>query len=298
MKTYNFAGVHRIILSTVRRVILQNIPTFAFPRENIKVHKLKSDFLDADLIQLRISTLPIPLAPTLTQFDSFIKHEKNSQTTPLTMICKVENKSSDIRHVTTNDCTFSRFFVSDALASDVSDANAIQIPYTKPILLCSLKKNESIHFTATSTLNTPIKSVIFTACSKCFFTDTGNFMISPRQGYDSINLLLSAIRIIKFKLDNFFNYIVYDSDIDTKAKLIFPNDRYTIPLLVVHYMQLHKNVKYAGAKCEHLLEPKGTIVYSLINPTIAIEQVLKDVIASILLDVNEFEKLVVGLVKN
>jgi hypothetical protein len=295
MKTYNFAGVHRVILSTTRRVILQNIPTFAFPRENIKVHKLKSDFLDADLVQLRISTLPIPLAPTLTQFDSFIKHEKNPQTTPLTMVCKVENKSSDIRHVTTNDCTFSRIFkTSNALTLDASNANTIHILYTKPILLCSLKKNESIHFTATSTLDTPLKSVIFTACSKCFFTDNGKFMISPRQGHESLNLLLSAIRIIKYKLDNFFNYVVYNSS----GKLIFPNDRYTMPLLIVHYMQLHKNIKYAGAKCEHLLESKGTIVYTLIDRTITIEQVLKNVISSILIDINEFEKVVVGLLKN
>lgn len=290
MKTYNFAGVHRVILSTVRRVILQNIPTFAFPRENIKVHKLKSDFLDADLVQLRISTLPIPLAPTLTQFDSFIKHEKNPQTTPLTMVCKVENKSSDIRHVTTNDCTFSRIFASDALTSDASDSNAIHIIYTKPILLCSLKKDESIHFTATSTLNTPIKSVIFTACSKCFFTDNGKFMISPRQGHESLNLLLSAIRIIKYKLDNFFNYVVCN----LSGKLIFPNDRYTMPLLIVHYMQLHKNIKYAGAKCEHLLESKGTIVYTLIDPTITIKQALKDVIENILQDINKFENLIVS----
>jgi len=238
MKIYNFSGVPRVILNTVRRTILQHIPANGFLPNNIEVIKLKSDFLDVDFIQLRISTLPAP--------------------NELTITCNIENSTSSIRHVTTSDCTFN-----------------ISNPYPKPIRLFSLKEGEMIHFTATTTLDTPIKSAIFLSCSKCFFTDQGKFIISPRVGFDSKYILLNAIDIIRHQLET---GIIKDD------KIIFPNDRYTMPLLFVYYMQLHKNVKYAGAKCDHLLETQGSICYTLSDKTIKIETIMHDVKKCILKD--------------
>ena len=260
MYSYNFSNTSRIILNSIRRTILQSVPTFAFSQENIIIHTFKSNNLDPDIIRFRISTIPVPTLLSKKEFDSCLL---SNSIKGITMKCSVQNELPEVRHVTTNDCTFDQ-----------------PNPYKNKILICSLQQGERIDFTATAITGQGLNHAIFCPTSKCYFTETGKFVIHPRINYNGNKLLLDAINILKFKLKHINNFISIE-----KNKIIFLNDKFTLPMLLVDYLQDHKAIKYAGAKCNHLLESEGCIDYMCESK---VENVLEEIIEKIKNDLDTF----------
>ena len=250
MIVFNFANIKKSILNAVRRTILQRIPTFAFDKDNIIVHELVSDSLDPDFIKLRLSTLPVQVAPSKSDIESFYS---GNVVEGITIDCNVENNISNVYDVTTNDCS-----------------NCV---YKTPIHICSLKEGEKIRFTAIATVNTALLSTAnHLPCGKCFFTDNGCFSISPRVGYDAKDLVIDAIDIIKGSLEKICRREI---GIFTEGEITFTNDRYTMTGLLVQYMQDHELVEFAGS-----------LVYRLVGK-VGVDDVLRDVVGKILGDLEE-----------
>jgi DNA-directed RNA polymerase subunit L len=172
----------------------------------------------------------------------------------------MHNESSEVRYVTTNDCTFDQ-----------------PNPYKKNILIYSLQQGEKIDFTATAIIGKGLDHAIFCPTSKCYFIST-KLIIHPRINYSASQILNDAIKILKEKLAN-LDFISIQ-----KNKIIFPNDKFTLPMLIVDYLQEHKTIKFAGAKCNNLLESDGCIDFICEGN---IQAILQEIAEEITLDLND-----------
>jgi len=254
-----------VVVNAIRRTMLQNVPTFAFDTENIVVTRMKSAIYDADYIRLRISNMPVVEGPTEEEFRKFLEENQDwvlnndpegltTEIKGITMSCAIHHTKGgdDILNVTTDMCTFTK------------DGKPIKNPYPTPILICKLKKEESIDFSATATLNIPHQSAIFHPVYRCYFTeesgDKHHMRIASRTNIDEDILLRRAVEIIRMRIDHFLG-IIGSENTETGGKIVFPFDRFTLPQLFTDYIQDHPAVDYAGYKCDHLLGTQGTIFY-------------------------------------
>ena len=252
---FKCSGTKRVILNSIRRTILQSIPTFGFSQEYIQINALKSDCLDSDIMKHRISMIPVPTLLSEKEFDSFLLNQK-SIIKGITMKCCMENTGLSILHVTTKNCIFDQ-----------------PNPYKNDILICSLQSGEKIDFIATAIVGT--SHAIFCPTSKCYLTEEFLY-IYPRINYSASKILLDAIKLLKLKLNN----------IEIKPdKIIFPNDKFTLPILLVDYLQDHESIKYAGAMCNHLLESDGYIHF-LCKDDKKIDTIFCEIVQNVLLDLD------------
>lgn len=240
---FHFSNTRRVLLNTLRRTILRDLPTLAFPRSSVRMEKLTSKILDDEIVALRISTIPIPP----------LQHG-------LFMACDVSNTTEDKIHVTTSDCTY---------WSGLEKAVTVANPFTRPIRICPLSTGETIRFSALASLATPASfssnesesGFLHTPCSKCFFDEDGKFTLYPRRGYKATNILLDALEVIRVRVES------CEAGIPAKGlttgEIVFRDDRYTMPMLLSEYLRDEKEVEFVAAHCEHLLEAEGQVTVKL-----------------------------------
>lgn len=312
MDTYKFK-TNNCIVNTLRRVIMRQVPNYAFDPKNIKFTKNTSVF-NNDVLRLRFSNLPV--VGIINDEDTFneylennyswvVNSERNIETeikktqndidsiyendltvellqdnNVLTMYCKVQhnNTKTEILNVTTDMC---EFFINE---------KKIKSPYKNPLLLLKLRYNEEIEFSVSSRMSIPFESPIYSSVENVYFIEKGDnyeFKIIPRNQYfKSSNILKRAIKIIKEMLKIASEMIEDNNEI--KGSFEINNDKFTLPSLLVYYLQDHKDVLFAGYHCEHMLGEK-TIIYYTIKDTTKIKKVMNDVVKSINKDLDKLK---------
>lgn len=312
MDTYKFK-TNNCIVNTLRRVIMRQVPNYAFDPKNIKFTRNTSVY-NNDILRLRFANLPVigiindedtfneylennynwvvslernidtEIKKTQNDIDSIYENditvELLQDNNVLTMYCKVKhnNTKTDILNVTTDMC---EFFINE---------KKIKSPYKSPILLLKLRYDEEIEFSISSRMSIPYESPNYSSVENVFFTEKGDnyeFKIIPRNQYfKSSNILKRAIKIIREML-TVVNELIEDTT-DTKGSFEINNDKFTLPSLLVHYLQDHKDVLFAGYHCEHLLGERSIIYYTLKDST-KIKKVMTDIIKSINKDLDKLK---------
>jgi len=272
------------MMNTLRRIIMQNVAGLAFT--DITVHKLKTSLYDADYLKMRISNIPVHGCSDelYTEYirgnqDWIVSNDPDGQTIEVrgySMTCSVTNEdpSAGVIDVTTDHCAFS-----------MGD-RTIDNPYKIPILIFQLKHTESISFTAHSTLGLPLTSAIFQPTTRCHFrvAEKGGyrFYIASRTDIGVDKIIRRALDVLQARVSFF---ISMSKDLDTsEGKIIFPHDRFTLPQLIVDYLQEHSSIEFAGFKCDHLLGDTSTVFFRCKEKK-NFAQVLKDVEKSITKDI-------------
>lgn len=312
MDTYKFK-TNNCIVNTLRRVIMRQVPNYAFDPKNIKFTRNTSVY-NNDILRLRFANLPVigiindedtfneylennynwvvslernidtEIKKTQNDIDSIYENditvELLQDNNVLTMYCKVKhnNTKTDILNVTTDMC---EFFINE---------KKIKSPYKSPILLLKLRYDEEIEFSISSRMSIPYESPNYSSVENVFFTEKGDnyeFKIIPRNQYfKSSNIIKRAIKIIREML-TVVNELIEDTT-DTKGSFEINNDKFTLPSLLVHYLQDHKDVLFAGYHCEHLLGERSIIYYTLKDST-KIKKVMTDIIKSINKDLDKLK---------
>lgn len=220
---------NNVIFNTLRRVIMELIPIYAFDKKDIDITKNTSIY-NNDYMRLRLYQFPIfniendiktiersaelEYEVNLSTFEKQVedlniieekeKLMKAEKSQNFIMSINVKNTSSQIYNVTTDDENV-KFYYKGKIAES---------PYKKPLLIIKLKPGEEFRCTSTSTLNIGLKGANYLPNSVCVFsepdTDSNNeytFTLESLKQLTEKEIIIRACLIIDLKLNNFLDVI-------------------------------------------------------------------------------------------
>lgn len=294
---------NNVIMNTIRRIIYQNIPVFAFDLIDIKKN---TSIYNNDQMRLRISNFPVyGLENNSKVFEKFVEdnyelvinNNKEIETTKLkdddneavyknvdnkekiiiednilTLVCLVKHESTtkEYLNVMTSDC---KFFINNKEVAD---------PYKVPLLICKLRYKEELDFTASTRMSIPIESPLWNCVSNCYFVEKSpelyNLIIESRGQISEEDIIKRCKFIIKEKLKH-IQEIIKDKNIESEGILKIEHDKFTLPALLNFYLQEHEQIEYSGYRCEHLLNDTSIIYFKSANN--AVIKIIVDTIKKI-----------------
>jgi len=234
--TINGKDINSIFISTLRRIILSLVPTFAFDPENIIIEKNTSVY-NNDYMKLRLSNLPI-INKSYKLKEMIIKNNH----TILDKVLELEDEANTINYENKNSLSkeeedkkknklkniLNNFQITINAKNDTSeiisittDSNAVKFliddkeiksQYFNPILLLKLKpmqsrlniKGEEFKASCLSSINIPLKNAIYQSCL-CSYEEINvnkfEFKICSFRQISEEMIINYACKIIIMKLE-------------------------------------------------------------------------------------------------
>ncbi len=270
---FEISGISHTIINTFRRVILSSIPIYSF--NNITISENTSIF-NNNYMKLRISNMPVygihsdnPIfVPAEKKDDNKIVEENDlndidinpqddqinsSSLKLLTMYVDYYNNTDEIITVGTDDCKF--YYIEKQIKS----------PYPKNIPIIKLQSKQKFKMSAITELGIEDKSSIYSPVSifsyKQLSDDKFIVIIESRGQIDEKTIIQYAYDNIKMILDNFLQLIPEKND--SSGKFQMNNADHTLGNLISEGLQTHKDIKFGGYNCPHLLDKKIIFHYEL-----------------------------------
>ena len=243
------------ILSTLRRVTQNNIPTYAFNFQNIDIQENTCTAFNNDYMKLRLSQLPIyNVSPELSFLHprywkninfADTTREKYSEEKNIKIYINSHNNSNEIKPVTTKDI---KVYINDEQV-EMYDPNA-------PILIILLRPNDTFKCMATSSLAVGEMHTTYCACSNAWDTyenddkdngetvfKEGHLFMKSRGGQSeysilnkSCDYLIKKFSDIKLEVDR----KVKSKEIDSTANdlvLVLDDEDHTIGEIINYELQ-------------------------------------------------------------
>lgn len=262
-------SVDHVLMNTLRRISINNIPTYAFPSECILIEQNTSIF-NNDQMRIRLTQLPI----FKTKLDlSFLpeeywlnidynnserpKHEKEQD---IELYVSHVNNKEQIENVTTNDI---QFYMNGELVTN---------PYNQkyPIVLIKLRPLEVFRCRMKATLGIGERNVIWAAAGNAYYNMTekdATFYIESHGNFDEYEILWKACKFMKLKLDEVKKKL-YDKYIVNKFKdeslknieIILDNETYTITSIITSVLQERDDIEFAGTSKYNELVKQITLI--------------------------------------
>jgi DNA-directed RNA polymerase subunit L len=300
------------IVNSIRRVIFQKVPYYAFSPKNITFVKNTSIY-NNDLLRVRFSNIPVLGLPNddktfhdylennytwvvnnekivnvvdkkKTEIDSIYENDTSVEiqddTSILSMYCKAihDDQKTEFLNITTDHC---EFFIND---------KKITNPYKKPLLLLKLRFGEEIEFSTSSKMSTPTESPIYCIADNVYFTELEpdvKYLLKIISTTTKPQVIIKrALTIIKEMLKVSNSLIENIEEESNNGILEIRNDKFTLASLLTFYLQEHKDIEYAGCQCEHLLANTSVIYYTL-KAGSEIKKILPDVCKTIEKDIDK-----------
>ena len=286
-------NINCIIINTIRRTILSDIPIYAFSDFNFTVNE---SIFNNNYMKLRLKNMPVWGIPNKidkfvqdkSQINNILEDEElidapidddidlenksdvnTSSLNQLTMYVDYKNTENSIITVTTNEAKFYH-----------SNKN-IQNPYPVAIPLIKLQPNQSINFSAITLLGIEKENSIYSATSVCYYNEIYEnefkFILESRGQITEKRIVDVALINIVSSLENVIKMIPLEQNSHI-GEIVINGENNTIGNLLSYGLQNHKNVKFAGYNVPHLLDNKVIIHYELINSKIKLKDVFNDVI--------------------
>ena len=274
-------NINYVIANTIRRVILNDIPIYAF--DEFKFEKNTSVFHNNYMI-CRIKNMPIwGIENTVKYYENKNENDDsdtNIETSPIqpnlkqfTMYVNNKNKTNDILTISTDDV---KFYYNGKL---------IKSPYENPIPIIKLQPGQEISFSAVTKLGTEEIYSNFGACNVVSFkydNDNDNDIEFNLESAGQITekriLYVATLNIIK-KLENFMKLFNENNDLFLKEEGIISinNEDHTLGNLISKGMQQHSNIEFAGYHLPHPLS-KIVIIDYKIKKNSKIKNIINEVI--------------------
>ena len=217
----SFKGVNYVIMNTLRRTIMELVPTYAFDKSDIEITK-NTTIYNNDYMRLRLSHFPIfgiendidtinrfselEYEANISTFEQKIediniieereKKQKLEKAMNFTMYISIKNTTSNIMNLTTNNENVKFYY----------KGKPIESPYKQPLLIIKLKPGEEFKCTAISSLNIGLKGANYMPNSVCVFSeldDEYKLNIESLKQITEKEIIIRACMIIDKKLDNF-----------------------------------------------------------------------------------------------
>ena len=304
-------NIDYIILNTIRRMILSEIPIYAF--NEFKFDKNTSIFHN-NYLKLRYKYMPvwgidnnIDYIDTPNKKDIIItKNEEelddldnidinidnninSSSLNQLTMYVMHKNKSIDIITVSTDDA---KFYYKE---------KQIENPYKTPIPLIKLQANQEISFSAITQIGIEQMDTMYSAVSIAVYKQINDnefdLIIESRGQITEKRIIIVALINLMNRLNNFIKVLFDNSHDNSHDKLkdilenniqtsinenalegmILINDEdYTLGNLISRGLQKHKKIDFASYNLPHPIDRKVIFQYKLNSGNI--KNVMKDVV--------------------
>ena len=288
---FNIAGkdIDNVIVNTLRRVCITDIPVYAFTNINITEN---TSIFNNNYIKLRFRNFPVLGIKSESPFYVEKEEEKNtdvisdlmnlddinletnydvssSNLKQLTLYLDKENKTKNIIIVGTDDC---KFYYKE---------KEIKSPYKVNLPLIKLQEGQRIKMTAISELGIEEMDALYSPASVLFFkkisVDKYLFIIESRGQLKESTILNYGIENILRILDNL--QIDIDNIGENKEKegtLEIENYDHSMGNVLSQGLRKHTDVVYAGYSMPHLLEDKINIKFKIKKGNI--KSIIKDVI--------------------
>ena len=303
----NGKDVNYQLLNIIRRITLRYIPIYAFDSVLTNIKKNNS-VLNNDMLKLRLNNLPVLLSNldvNLNKEDNINKlndlenkkfnyDDENS----LIMYMNVKNTQEEIKHITTNEVEFK---YNDGT---ILDSKKI---YKRPILLISLRKDEEVVLTSKTSLNIALNDGKWLAVkTPCIYIENDennyNMIIKSRRQKSEKEFLLTSIMIILKKLKNIEENVILEINKIKKkhnikelyeGDILIQNEDSSYSNIISYYLQLDKNVEFAGYKVNSYLEMDVIISFKTLN--VDIVKILNNVIELLMKIFNKIRKQIVKI---
>jgi len=293
-------------LNTLRRVLLDYVPTYAFDPTTIEIIKNTSIF-NNDMLKLRLSQLPI--FDTVCELDYIEPGTHPKYKKSIDIAVDITNDTVDKMNVTTDHITY------------FEDGKIVTGKYEKsgPILLVKLAPKQTVQFALHATIGDGETNKIWSCVSNAFYTYdekslTGIFTIESQGQMNERELLVRACKHIMTKLT-----IIHDKLIDklkTQESYIYldPHGRltdiditllpkvdthdaifleiidedYTLGNLLVDALQMDKDIIFAGLSKPDQLVKRIVIK---IQTKISLDKIIDRVFEKLVSDFKKYEKI-------
>jgi DNA-directed RNA polymerase subunit L len=221
--------LNNIILNTLRRTIMELVPTYAFDKKDIDITKNTSIY-NNDYMRLRLCQFPIigvendiktiersaelEYTANISTFEKKIedinileqkeRDTKAEKSQNLIMYINVKNTTSDVLCLTTNDQGVKFYY----------KGKIIESPYKLPLLVVKLKPGEEFICTATSSLNIGLKETNHMPTAVCVFSEPSEsepiykFNIESLKQLSEKEIISRACKIIDLKMINFKDVLI------------------------------------------------------------------------------------------
>lgn len=289
----NFSGkdINHIVINSLRRIILSNIPIYAFDDFNINKN---SSVFNNNYIKSHIRNIPVwGIENNITELeeqnnntdlkDEILDQSRGiieddvdlnvstnmdySSLNKLTMYVEKTNKTSEILDITTDDCSF---YYKEGM---------IKSPYYNPIQLVKLQPNQEIKLSVKANLGTTDMSSIYAACSVCHFIENNendyNFIIESRGQISEKRILKVGVDLIIKRLRKFLLNLPKNKGMEGMLKI--ENEDHLLGNLLTYQMQKNSSVKFCGYNTPHPLNNEIIIEYKLISGNINL--IFKEIVA-------------------
>lgn len=273
--TLEFSGQDNanVLVNTLRRVVYDNIPNYAFPTDLIKISDNTTVF-NNDYMKLRLSNLPV----LNTELDIYFldpvywsnveysdpKRPKHPSEKQIEIAINSYNDTNYIKNVTTNDIHY------------YEDGVEIQ-KYNKdaPFLLIQLRPAQTFKCTMKAALGVGERDNIWAAAANAYYDDLTTddikgglidnpnkrilFTVESQGQYDEYTLLIKACNFIVKKLDDIkqeLNKKFSSKEINESPEIIIVLDGedHTMGQLLNYSFQNHNDIIFSGvAKPDHLV---------------------------------------------
>lgn len=239
----------RIVINSLRRTILTNIPQYAFVPELMQFEK-NTTIINNDQYRLKFSQIPILNITNdiinldkIENYKEFITSNNTLNTNKIEIYINQTNPDIFIKNVTTNDITY------------MIDNERVDNPYNKeyPILLTKLKKNEELQCKLIGVIGTADNNNIWSSVTNMHFTQDETtkeytLIINSNGQINEFDIIDKACQKIIYDLkqieNNIYLYLDTIDDFDKNIHIILPN--LTIGNLINIELQNNKNVKFSG----------------------------------------------------
>lgn len=245
--TLEFTGksVNSILINTLRRAMLNNVPAYAFPTKNTIIDK-NDTIYNNDYMKLRLSQLPIYDTPLELNYIA-PKYWKDIEALKdpfknIEIYINSHNDTQNIVNITTNDIKY------------LEDGKEITGKYNEkyPILIIKLRPNEQFICKLKASVGVGEMSGIWSAASNVYFTEkepNDIVMTIESQGqYDEYEILKKACQYIIERASDLKsiitkNYVPTNSEF---MNLYIEDETHTMGNIMTDVLQNRKDVKWAG----------------------------------------------------
>jgi len=290
------SNVNHVLLNVLRRVMMEDIPSFAFNKDNINISK-NSSVYNNDYMRNRLENIPLidvnfkldleeynslrKYTRGRKAFEEYIEENEDDNENFFTIYSNIKNDKDTFMSVTSDDIEF------------FDGEKKVKSFYKNPILIIRLKPGEEFEFSAKAdkgiSLNHSRYSVVGMCCYEMINENEFIFKVEPRGQLSISEILSRACKIIRYRIELILNKIKkIKFTSDNHGKIILNNEDHTFGNLIARGLQDHKNIEFAGYKLDHLLIRDVTIEY-VTNGGKTINEILEDVLLGYLKIYTEVE---------
>lgn len=243
-------------LNSLRRILLEYVPTYGFDRELIKISK-NTGYQNNDQLSLRLSQIPvIGVNIDLLYIDDIrwnnIDYTHNEKEFPeeqlYEVVINVKNNNTEYKYITTND--FKIFINGTQIKNPYDQENPLLITILRQNeeLICSMKAK--IRLGILNTCWSPVYNTYYLNMSK----NNYKFIIHSYGQHTEDKLFILSINILLDKLQKFNEYIK-SLDIINKTKFKLKLNDKSIANILKEILQYDDNILFVGINIISFLDP-------------------------------------------